>query len=201
MGVRGWLAEAESAGQVRPRLGNHVFGSFGVDLASSDGERLMVVALTPGQWRSLCRVTGTEPVFAALETALGVDLREESARYELRETIASILRPWFAARPMARLHELLDDAHVLWGPYRTVLQAAADARTAAGTPTGSVAAQVDQPGIGPMLATGTPLRFDGDRPSPVPGPLLGADTDAVLADVLGLSDAEVGRLHDAQTVG
>lgn len=189
VGTLGWLAEAEAEG-ARPSIGNHVFGSFGTDFASSDGHRVMVVALTEGQWRALCDVTGTAPVFAALEQALDVDLREESARYELRETIASILRPWFAARPMAELEADLDRARVLWGPYRTMAEAAASARTTSG-----LAGEVQQPGVGPMLATGGALRWAEQVEAPVPAPGLGADTESVLASRLGLTQAEIGRLE------
>ncbi|MFM2130766.1 MAG: hypothetical protein RL477_2312, partial [Pseudomonadota bacterium] len=33
-----------------------------------------------------------------------------------------------------------------------------------------------------------------------PAPVLGADTDRVLAEVLGLPEGEIGRLHDAGIV-
>src|SRR6185503_2096139 len=49
----GWLSESAERGRDRPRHGNHVYGSFGVDFACSDGQRVMVVALTPGQWTAL----------------------------------------------------------------------------------------------------------------------------------------------------
>jgi 2-methylfumaryl-CoA isomerase len=39
-----------------------------------------------------------------------------------------------------------------------------------------------------------------DRAPPRPAPRLGADTDAVLAEVLGLSSGEIGKLHDAGIV-
>jgi 2-methylfumaryl-CoA isomerase len=150
----------------------------------------MIVALTEGQWQALCDVTGTGAVFDALESALGTDLREESARYELRETIASILRPWFSARPIAEVREDLDRARVLWGPYRTMSDAAALARQDAT----SVASEVEQPGIGRMLATTIPVRWDGGTSAPAPAPVLGADTEQVLAEELGLSGAEIGAL-------
>ncbi len=62
-------------------------------------------------------------------------------------------------------------------------------------------ATVDQPGIGPYLMPGLPMDFSGAprRPSR-PAPLLGEHTDAVLAEVLGLSSAEIGRLHDERIV-
>jgi 2-methylfumaryl-CoA isomerase len=189
----GWLADADLSDRDRPRLGNHVYGSFGADFATADGQRVMVVALTEKQWQALCRVTNTEEVFRALEEALDADLKSESERYRLRETIAAVLRPWFADRALEQLAELLDAARVLWSPYRTTLEAAG--RFSADED--PVVRHVDQPGIGPMLAAGSPLRWDTGTLSPAPAPRLGGDTAQVLSTVLGLTDAELGRLqHD-----
>ncbi|MGY2082780.1 CoA transferase [Blastococcus sp. SYSU DS0539] len=192
----GWLADAELSGRDRSRLGNHVYGSFGTDFATADGQRLMVVALTEKQWRALCRVTATEDVFRALERALDADLDSESERYRLRETIAAVLRPWFAARTLDELAGRLDASRVLWSPYRTVRQAAARFSS----DEDPVVRHVDQPGIGPMLAAASPLRWpDGGLP-PQPAPRLGADTAEVLTTLLGLTDAELGRLDDQQVI-
>jgi 2-methylfumaryl-CoA isomerase len=44
---------------------------------------------------------------------------------------------------------------------------------------------------------GSPLDFGAlDRVPVRRAPLLGEHTDEILADLLGLSDAEIGRLHD-----
>jgi 2-methylfumaryl-CoA isomerase len=62
-------------------------------------------------------------------------------------------------------------------------------------------AEVDQPGIGRYLTPGLPLDFSGgERLAPRPAPLLGEHTDIVLAGVLGLSAAEIGRLHDNRII-
>lgn len=188
----GWLADVELTGNDRPRLGNHVYGSFGTDFSTADGQRVMVVALTEKQWRALCRVTATGEVFRALERALDAHLDSESERYRLRETIAAVLRPWFAARDLARLAEQLDEARVLWSPYRTVREAAERFRD----DDDDLVRHVAQPGIGRMLAASSPLRWADGTAAPLPAPRLGGDTVAVLSSVLGLTDAELGRLHD-----
>lgn len=190
VGSLGWLAEAEMERRPRPRHGNHVYGSFGVDFATADGHRVMVVALTGGQWRALCQVTNTAPVFEVLARSLEADLDNEADRYRLRETIAAILRPWFTGRTLAEVSRELDAARVLWGPYRTMAEAADDARSS----TDSVAAEIQQPGVGAMLATAGPLRWDSAVVPPVPAPQLGDDTERVLGEVLALSQAELGRL-------
>jgi 2-methylfumaryl-CoA isomerase len=62
-------------------------------------------------------------------------------------------------------------------------------------------ADIDQPGIGTVRAAGTPLTFSTlARDAPAPAPLLGQHTDAILGDVLGLTDLEIGRLHDDRVV-
>jgi 2-methylfumaryl-CoA isomerase len=55
----GFLPEAHLTGTSRPPLGNHVFGTFGVDLPLADGNSVMLVALTPRHWRSLVEASGT----------------------------------------------------------------------------------------------------------------------------------------------
>ena len=60
---------------------------------------------------------------------------------------------------------------------------------------------IDQPGIGSYLAPASPLDFSKvPRLPAVPAPRLGQHTDEILQDVLGLSAAEVGSLHDAGIV-
>ena len=47
----------------------------------------------------------------------------------------------------------------------------------------------------------TPLDFGRlPRLPATPAPRLGEHTDQILLDILGLSEAEVGRLHDARVV-
>lgn len=189
----GWLAEAQINRRDRPRHGNHVYGSFGVDFLTADDRRVMVVALTEAQWRALCEVTGTVEVFRALEKALDIDLDAESQRYEFRETVAAILKPWFGARDLARVSGDLDAARVLWGPYLTVTDVVREFEDGRRD---SPLAEMHQPGIGAVLTAAGPLRIGAEVVPPAPAPVLGADTEQVLTDVLGLSGVEIGRLHD-----
>lgn len=48
---------------------------------------------------------------------------------------------------------------------------------------------------------GSPLSFSAlERLSPTRAPLLGEHTDQILGESLGLSEAEIGRLHDQGVV-
>ena len=44
VGHLGQIAEVAIGGHDRPRIGNNLYGAFGRDFASRDGERLMVMA-------------------------------------------------------------------------------------------------------------------------------------------------------------
>lgn len=193
----GWLSEAEEHGHDRPRHGNHVYGSFGVDFACSDSQRVMVVALTPGQWSALVTVTGTEQVFAALEKALDADLTDETERYRLRETIAAVLKPWFAARDSTTVQTELDRARVLWSRYQGMTRVVGEYRAGAHP----LLADLALPGGSTGITARSPVRWDGDHGDAGAAPQLGRETDEVLADELGLSAAEIGSLHDRGVVG
>src|SRR6202046_4593387 len=206
----GWLSEAELRGGDRPRHGNHLYGSFASDFATADGGRVMVVALTEGQWKALKEATGTAEVFAALEAALGTDLRQEEERYRHRETIAAILRPWFAGRDQASASAELDRARVLWGPYRGMAEVAAAHRQGAHPVLADLELadpeQPDQENPRPQdsdqaapaataITARSPLRWNGAYGEPGQSPVLGRDTDQVLAEVLGLTAPELAGLH------
>jgi 2-methylfumaryl-CoA isomerase len=188
----GWLSEAELRGANRPRQGNHLYGSFGADFGCRDGQRVMVVAMTEGQWAALQRATGTAKVFEALEAALDVDLRREEERYRHRETIAAILRPWFAARDVGQVSGELDGARALWGRYRGMADVAAAHRR--GDHPILADAEPGQPG--PAITARSPLRWNGAYGEPGEPPVLGRETEQVLTEVLGLTDPELARLRD-----
>lgn len=194
----GWYAEADELAADRPKVGNYLYGSYGVDFQTSDGHRVMVVALTSRQWDALRKITGTEKVFAALEEALGVDLAEEGDRYRQRETITAILRPWFEARSIDQVRHALTDGHALWSRYRSMTEVVEEFRRT-GAP--SVLADVEQPGIGSVVSARSAIRLDAEYGATSVAPSLGQHTDEVLEQLLGLSPAELGKLHDDNVIG
>jgi 2-methylfumaryl-CoA isomerase len=195
LGHLGMLAEVMVNDSDRGRYGNYLYGAFGRDFVTSDGERLMVVGLTDMQWNTLVKATGIADGVAALATRTGLDIGDEGNRFRLREEIASMLEPWFAGRTLSEARTALDGARVTWAPYRTVRQAIAeDADLSVANP---MFAMMHQPGVGAALAAGSPLDFSAVSRVPVaPAPALGAHTDEILLDLLGLSEGDVGRLHD-----
>lgn len=195
LGHLGMIAEVMVNDSDRGRYGNYLYGAFGRDFVTSDGERVMVVGLTDMQWNTLVRATGIAEAVASLSTRSGLDLTDEGNRFRAREQIASLLEPWFAVRTLGDARTALDAARVTWAPYRTVRQAlASDADLSVANP---MFAMLHQPGVGDALAAASPLDFSAVARVPVaPAPALGEHTDEILLDLLGMSDDAIGRLHD-----
>ncbi|SBT04048.1 Acyl-CoA transferase/carnitine dehydratase-like protein [Candidatus Accumulibacter aalborgensis] len=199
LGNFGMIAEVMVNDADRPRQGNYLYGAFGRDFATLDGKRLMVVGLTGMQWRRLTKATGLREPVSALAARLGLDFEDEGNRYRARQEIAKLLEPWFHARTLAEAALTLDAHGVAWGPYRTVREEIAlDPDCSTDNPLFTL---TEQPGIGSYLMPSTPLDFDRVARLPaMPAPKLGEHTDQILLEILGLSEAEIGRLHDARVV-
>jgi 2-methylfumaryl-CoA isomerase len=192
----GYLAQAQLLGEDRPPIGNDMYGAFGRDFPTADGQRVMVVAISLRQWRSLVEATEIGDHLDGIEKAFEVDLRDEGDRFLARDALAALIGRWISARTMPEIAERFDSLGVCWGTYQTFRQLLEDDWRCAPT-RNPMFSDIDQPGLGKVRAAGSPLTFAGvDRPPTAPAPLLGEHTDAVLGDVLGLSGAEIGRLHD-----
>jgi 2-methylfumaryl-CoA isomerase len=199
VGNLGYIGDVEINGAARPAIGNDLYGSFGCDFATADGRRVMIIALTRRQWRALGGATGLADRLAMIGQIMDVDLDTEAGRYEARDAISALLGPWCARHSLEDIRRAFSGTGVLWGHFQDFLQLVSDdPRCSEANP---LFATVDQPGIGRHLMPGVPLDFSAEPRLPArPAPLLGQHTDAVLTEVLGLSRAEIGRLHDDRIV-
>ena len=199
VGNLGKIAEAQVERHEREKDGNYLYGAFGRDFLTKDDRRVMIVALTLRQWQSLVEATGLGEDFDRIAKMMDVDLDEERGRFIAREVIGATLKPWVLARTLEELRGILDRHDVSWGPYQSFIQLVEeDPRCSTQSP---MFEEVDQPGIGTYLMPGSPLDFsNAQRLPPARAPLLGEHTEEVLAGVLGLSDAEIGRLSDSGVV-
>jgi 2-methylfumaryl-CoA isomerase len=87
---------------------------------------------------------------------------------------------------------------VCWSRYQGVAELLEDPEC---SPANPMFRQVEQPGVGPMLAASIPLDFGAvARQAAQPAPRLGQHTEEVLAQLLGVDSAQYGRLHDQGVV-
>jgi 2-methylfumaryl-CoA isomerase len=199
-GHLGFIAEAELEPEPRGRYGNDTFGSFGRDFSTRDGRYLMVLALTPRQWGSLCEATGLGESFAFLERKLGLDFRREGDRFSARRQICAEHEPRVAARDYEEVSVALERASVLWGPYQSFKElVASDPRC---SPANPLFSEVDHPGIGSFITAASPVGFSASPSPPLsPSPRLGQHTDEVLQTLTGLSSAEIETLRAEGIIG
>ena len=134
-------------------------------------------ALEPKFWRALCRGLA----------------RDDLLERHMDPAVAGELEPIFAARTRAEW-AAFDDAHAC------CVEPVLDLDEALARSPENVV-EVDQPGaVAPVRLLGPPVGMSRTPPDAArPGPALGADTDAVLAE-LGYSGEEVERLKAAGAV-
>lgn len=193
----GNIAEVSVNDEDRARTGNYLYGAFGRDFVCQDGVRVMIVGLTPRQWQGLVKAMQLEEAVAALAQRLSADLRQEGERFRHRQALAGLMEPWFAQRPYAEVCRLFDQEGVCYGPYRSFRQLVEeDADCSKDNP---MMGEVQQPGIGAYLASGSPIRCAENLPA-LAAPRLGQHTEEVLKEELGMTDAALDRLVKAGTV-
>jgi 2-methylfumaryl-CoA isomerase len=195
----GMSAEAGLLGRQRPRTGNDLYGAFGRDFTTRDGARIMLVAITPRQWKGLQEALGVTAEITRLEDELGVSFAaDDGLRFVHRARLFPIFERAFARRDLAGLAPAFETAGVCWGPYQAIETAMGDPRLFVGNP---LFTDLVHPSGLTYPAPGAAATVPQDARAPArPAPRLGADTDEILADVLGLSGGEIGRLHDAGVV-
>lgn len=192
----GFLTEAMMNGARRERIGNAVYGTYGQSFTSGDGASFMVVALTDRHFRDLAELTGSTKVLAALSKARDIDFTDEGQRYRHRDLLTGLFSGWFAQRPAAQVEAALAGTSLLWDRYRSFADVAADERLR----DNPMFATLHQPRVGDYLAAGLPAWIDGAHPPAVAAPALGADTEQVLVDRLGMNTDDIDRLRQSGAV-
>ena len=180
-GHLGFIGEAVLEDEPRGRFGNHVYGTFGRDFVTRDGRRVILLALTPRQWRSLVDATGLSGEFRNLEARLGLYFNNEGDRWRGRQEICDMLQAWIAVRNLTSVAATFDAHKVMWGPYQTFKELVAEDRRA--STANPLFATVDQPDLGTFIAPGSPVRFGAAEPVPPrPAPKLGEHTEEVFRE-------------------
>ncbi|HYC63850.1 MAG TPA: CoA transferase, partial [Reyranellaceae bacterium] len=194
----GYIGEAVVNGVDRPRFGNEIFGTFGRDFRTKDGKYVMICIFSDRHLEALAKAGGFAAAFGRIEKEKGVDLKLEADRWNARAELAATIEPWVASHTADEVGAALRKEGALWAPYQTFRELAADKDTVLDNPMFTV---LDQPGIGKYPVAASPVQFGAvAREKPRPAPLLGQHTDEILSGILGMSGAEIGKLHDDKIV-
>lgn len=194
----GHVAEAEVLGTERQRFGNDLYGAYGTTYTTSDEVWVYAAGISPRQWSSLLEASGAADVVGTIESELELDFHDEGDRFAARHDITAAIQRWVGKHTIDEVSARFDELGVCWGKYQSFLELVnEDPRCSLDS---ELFRAVEHPNVGSYITPGSPIALDGMIPvEPSPAPLLGADTESLLAE-LGLSPTEIGRLADRKVI-
>ena len=158
--------------------------------ATSDGYIIVAVG-NETQFARMCEVIG-RPDLASDER-----FATNAARVNHRGEIVAILHGIFVTRTMRDWLDALERVGVPCGPINTIADVFADPQVQAR----GLRIDLPHPAIGTVPSVANPIKYSATpisyRSAP---PMLGADTDEVLREMVGITSAEIARLRKAGIV-
>jgi formyl-CoA transferase len=148
---------------------------------------LIIAVGNDGQFVKFCAVLGRPD--------LATDSRfvTNALRIENRRELIPVIAAEIAKRTSAEWMQNLEAVGVPCGPVNTIAQAFSHPQTQAR----EMLIDVPHAKIGQLKMAGSPLKLAGlTDPPRRPPPLLGEHTDEVLAEVLNLTQTEIGQLRE-----
>lgn len=196
----GGVAEMLYTGANRPRLGNAVYGLFGRDFVTRDGQRTMIVVVTPRQWDNLVTALKLNDAIAAIEATRGISFAsDDGLRFTHRDALYPLFECAIGARTHADLAAAFDAGGIVHSPYRTMYDAVQDPTLVADNP---IFGAADNPSGFTYPAAGAFATLPRhDRQPPRAAPRNGQHSEEILSGRLSLSSGEIARLVDAGIVG
>lgn len=175
-----------------PRSGNAANSAVpGGLFACADGH-VMITPGNEGLYKRFCQAIGRPDLMADARFA------DNRARIANRQALLDVLGEEFAGWTVAQLDAALSAAGVPVSPVYTISQAVAQPQVQA---RGAIA-DVDHPRLGPVRMVASPIRYSRTpiHADIAPPPTLGQHTEEVLAQDLGLDDAEIEALRRSGAV-
>ena len=174
------------SGKIPGRMGNAHQNIVPYQTFATRDGHVIVAAGNDAQFASFCRAVGHPELFADPRFA------RNSGRVANRETLVPLLERILAAQPTAHWLEALEAAGVPCGPINDLAQVWADPQVRHR----GMLVELDHPLAGSLATVASPLRLSETpvsyRSAP---PILGADTQDVLAQQLGWNDREIAALR------
>ncbi|MDR3537539.1 MAG: CoA transferase [Acetobacteraceae bacterium] len=145
----------------------------------------------PEHWRRLLAVIGREDLIG--------DARYDSpaARAERADEVNAMIATWTRRHTKHEAMEIIGAAGIPAGAVLDTMELSTDPTFEAR----GIMPTIEHPVVGRFKMVAWPVRHSGSPPPVAPAPLLGADTDDVLAHWLDLQPDAVGSLRAAGVVG
>jgi crotonobetainyl-CoA:carnitine CoA-transferase CaiB-like acyl-CoA transferase len=155
---------------------------------TKDGH-IAIFTASERHWHSVARVLGREDLLS------NPDYATTPGRAAKGDEIDAMVTAWTRERTKDEVLAILTEAHVPCAPVRTTREVVNDPHLHAR----GLWTDVEHPRRGKTRVPNSPIRLHGAAPGTVtrPAPLLGQDTDRVLAEILGLGGDELTALRAA----
>jgi crotonobetainyl-CoA:carnitine CoA-transferase CaiB-like acyl-CoA transferase len=178
-----------AGGVQQPRGGNHhpgrALAPYNV-YEAKDGH-IAIICIREGHWKKLCAAMG-EPELA--DDARFARMADRCAKME---EVDELVSRWTRQHAKAELFAIAQEHGVICAPVQDLADVVNDEHMLA---RGSLVRRRHE-GFGEISQMQTPIRFrDIDPPLLTDPPVLGADTDQVLAELAGISDEALADLRD-----
>lgn len=152
---------------------------------------VFIMAVTDRMWERLCGVIGRGDLLGDPR------FKDQGARRDNRDALMHEIGLWTRERTKHEAMKALCEGGV---PSSAVFDTK-DLFTDPHLLERGFIHTVEHPEIGPIRLLGWPPRMSGSRVAIEPAPLLGRHTAEVLAEDLGLGEAELTALHEAKVIG
>lgn len=178
-------------GETPTRTGTEHLGRVPSSAFACQGGEWLFISASDQHWPILCQTLGLEAM--AKDSGLAKNIDRVTRRAEVTHALADAI----ATRDRAELAPALRAAGVPAGEVNTVPEILNDPHTRAR----GMVATYDDPDRGATPGLRTPLRYSGyDAHRFEAPPKLGADTDRILREDLGLDEATIAALYEKRIV-
>ena len=143
------------------------------------------------QWRTLLKTIGRSDLLDDIRFV------NPEARFERKEEVDEIIRPWMLRQDKRTAMEMLNGAGV---PAGAVFDTGDLMNDPSFRATGMLT-EIIHPTRGPVVLPGWPVKMSGSPTPPIScPPTLGQHTDTILNDLLGMDESEIGDLRSSQAI-
>jgi crotonobetainyl-CoA:carnitine CoA-transferase CaiB-like acyl-CoA transferase len=191
LGMLGYIAQLAwfTGEDPRPQGSQHPnlvpYGAF----PAKDGS-IIVACLTNSFWGRICDALGCpertgDPRYDAIQK-----------RRDAREEVNAMVSAFTREKTVAELVALFTEHQVPHAPILGVTEALSQPQTVAR----QMVVEVEHPTLGQIPIVNRPFKFDENQAKPEAPPVLGQHTDAILADILGLTPDRIAELKFGKVV-
>ncbi len=179
-------------GKTPGRIGNRYEFIYPYDTFRARDGWVVIAIANDAIWERFLAVVGLKE--------LGEDERFSSnmLRVDNNAALKELLEKWTSERSRDEIVALLNENRIPSCPIYDIKDASEDPHISKAR---EMVVNVYQPGLGNVRLQGNPIKMSETDPRPRgPAPSLGADSELILKEVLGLSDSEIKKLRESGAI-